>query len=366
MSNRLVFQGVLAAVAMAALLAPKPATAQTGLAAVEKAAAALAPKGWNPPRTPDGQPDLQGTWTSAFLTPVERPAELAGKPFFTKEEAVAFEQHPESRPLRVANVDSREKLDSTTDVEFAYNDSWWDWGTHVSKTLQTSLVVDPPDGKIPPLTAAAQKRVALQAQAVIEKCARPGAYCAVGLGGRQMPADGPEDRSYMERCISWPQGGPPMMPTAYNNNYQIVQNPGYVLIFVESLHEARVIPLDGRPHLPPDVRQLMGDPRGHWEGNTLVVDSTNFSSETKFRNAGPNMHLIERFTRTDPDTLLYEYTVDDPITFIKPWSVAIPMGATKDKIFEYECNEGNHGMVGMLSGARAEEKKMAEKGTARK
>ena len=157
------------------------------------------------------------------------------------------------------------------------------------------------------------------------------------------------------------------MPTAYNNNYQIVQTPGYVMIFVEAMHEARVIPLDGRPHLQPDVRQLMGDPRGHWEGNTLVVDSTNFSNDTKFRNvSSPNMHLIERFTRTDPDTLLYEYTVDDSSNYTRPWSAAIPMGSTKDKIFEYECNEGNLGMIGMLSGARAGEKKLAEKGTAAK
>jgi hypothetical protein len=144
-----------------------------------------------------------------------------------------------------------------------------------------------------------------------------------------------------------------------------VQNANYVLIFVESMHEARVVPLDGRPHLPPDVRQLMGDPRGHWEGNTLVVDSTNFSDDTKFRNAGRNTHLIERFTRTDPNTLLYEYTLDDPTTFTRPWSVAIPMAATKDKIFEYECNEGNVGLAGILRGARFAEKQAAKAGASK-
>jgi hypothetical protein len=356
MRHRLLVRGALAAAAIAALLTAVPASAQSGLAAVEKAAAALAPKGWTPPRTPDGQPDLQGIWTNGFITPVERPTELGGKPFFTKEEAVAFEQH------KVINRDNRGKLDSESDVKFAYNDAWWDFGTHVSKTLQTSLVVDPPDGRIPPLTPEAQKRVAMHIQAITEKCSQPGAICldATSGDGVPLPTDGPEDRSYMERCISWGQAGPPMMPSGYNNNYQIVQNANYVLIFVESMHEARVVPLDGRPHLPPDVRQLMGDPRGHWEGNTLVVESTNFSDATKFRNAGRNMHLIERFTRTDPDTLLYEYTLDDPTTFTKPWSVAIPMGSTKDKIFEYECNEGNVGLEGILRGARFAEQQAAK------
>jgi hypothetical protein len=363
MSHRhLVFDGAALVAVTAMLFTAAPVAAQSSLAAVEKAAAALAPKGWTAPRTPDGQPDLQGVWTNAFITPVERPAELAGKAFFTKEEARDFEQH------KVINRDERANLDKTKDVQFAYNDAWWDFGTHISKTLQTSLVVDPPDGQIPPLTAEAQKRVAMEVQAIKEKCARPGAICldATGSNGVLLPTDGPEDRSYMERCISWGQAGPPMMPSGYNNNYQIVQNANYVLIFVESMHEARMIPLDGRPHLPPDVRQLMGDPRGHWEGNTLVVDSTNFSDATKYRYAGRNMHLIERFTRTDPDTVLYEYTVDDPTTFTKPWSVAIPMAVTKDKIFEYECNEGNVGLAGILRGARIAEKNGADTAAASK
>jgi len=355
------FEGALAAVVVAALLAPVPAAAQSGLTAVEKAAAALAPKGWTPPRTPDGQPDLQGIWTNGFITPVERPADLAGKPFFTKEEARAFE----TRTVKSADKDRRDG-DSVSDVGRAYNDAWWDFGTSVSKTLQTSLVVDPPDGKIPPLTPEAQRRAAVQAQTAAERCSQPGVGCVLDFANKPSPADGPEDRPLMERCISWGQAGPPMMPSAYNNNYQIVQIPGYVLVFVESLHEARVIPLDGRPHLPSNVRQLLGDPRGHWEGNTLVVDTTNFSDVTNFRGAGPNMHLVERFTRTDPDTLLYEYTVDDPTTFTKPWSAAIPMGATKGPIFEYECTEGNHAMIGVLSGARAEEKRMAAEAAAAK
>jgi len=359
MNHRLLaFQSAFMAIIAAAILVPIPAAAQPGLAAVEKAAAALAPKGWTPPRTPDGQPDLQGIWTSGFITPVERPKELAGRPFLTQEEAAAFE-------ARVAKANSKDVrlADIRADLERGHN-VWMDGGSKVSKTLQTSLVVDPPDGRIPPLTPEVQKGLTLEAQALAEKCAQPGQVCPFNIAGRPILADGPEDRPLMERCISRVQGGPPMMPGPYNNNYHILQNRNFVLIFVEEMHEARVIPLDGRPHLPPDIRQLMGDPRGHWEGNTLVVDSTNFSADTKFRNAGPNMHLIERFTRTDPDTLLYEFTVDDPTTFTQPWSVAIPMAPAKGPLLEDECHEGNYGLAGILRAARSEEKKKAAEAAA--
>ena len=160
----------------------------------------------------------------------------------------------------------------------------------------------------------------------------------------------------MERCILWGTGGPPMLPSAYNNNYQIVQTPEYVMIRIEMIHDVRIIPIDGRPHISQNIRQLMGDSRGHWEGTTLVVDTTNFSDETDFRSAGRNMHLTERFTRVDPNTLLYEFKVDDPTTFTRPWSGAIPMTKTDGPIFEYACHEGNYGMRGILSGARAKEK----------
>jgi hypothetical protein len=354
MSHRLLaFQSAFAAIIAAAIFIPLPAAAQPGLAAVEKAAAALAPSGWTPPHTPDGQPDLEGIWTSGFITPVERPKEMAGKPFFTQEEAAALE-------ARVAKANSKDVRleDIRADLERGDN-VWMDGGSKVSKTLQTSLVVDPPDGRIPPLTPEILKGLAREAQALTEKCAQPGQVCPFNIAGRPILADGPEDRPLMERCISRVQGGPPMMPGPYNNNYHIVQNPDFVLIFVEEMHEARLIPLDGRAHLAPDIRQLMGDPRGHWEGNTLVVDSTNFSNDTKFRNAGPNMHLIERFTRTDPDTLLYEFTVDDPTTFTQPWSVAMPMAPAKGPLLEDECHEGNYGLAGILRAARAEEKKKA-------
>lgn len=334
-------------------LAPVLARAQGGLAAVEKMAASLAPKNWTPPRTPDGRPDLQGLFTNGILTPLERPAEFAGKPFFTEDEASAFEK----RVVQQRNADRR--LTGEADVRRAYNNAWWDFGTKVAKTRQTSMIVDPPDGRIPPLTPEAQKRVATRARQIKEKCADPGRTCLVGIDGQPALADNAKDRPLQERCLLWPQAGPPMLPDAYNNNYWIVQTPDYVMISIEAIHNVRIIPLDGRPHLEQNIRQWIGDPRGRWEGNTLVVDTTNFSDATNFKNAGRNMHLTERFTLTDPDTLLYEFTVDDPSTFTKPWSAAIPMIRTTGPIYEYACHEGNYGIANVLSGARAQEKTRA-------
>jgi len=162
-----------------------------------------------------------------------------------------------------------------------------------------------------------------------------------------------------ERCILWPTAGPPMMPSFYNNNYQIVQSPGYVTILVEMIHDARIIPIDSRPHVDSKVRQWMGDSRGHWEGNTLVVETTNFNDKTRFQRSGANMHLVERFTRTAPETVTYEFTVTDPSAFARPWTAQIPMKRTDGPIIEYACNEGNYAMEGMLAGARADEKKAA-------
>ena len=338
----------LTAAATVAVLLPAKAAGQNGVAAVEKAAAALAPKNWTAPRTPDGRPDLQGLYTNGILTPLERPAEFAGKAFFTPEEAAAFEK----QTVQQRNADRRGTGEA--DVSRAYNDAWWDWGTKVAKTRQTSLIVDPPDGRIPPYTPEAQKRMAAKAQTIKERCEHT--VCPPALGG-VLPADGPEDRSYMERCLWWSTVGPPMLPTAYNNNYQIVQTADYVMIRIEMIHDVRIIPLDGRPHVDSNIRQLLGDSRGHWEGDTLVVDTTNFSDETDFRNAGRNMHLTERFTRVAPDTILYEFTVDDPTTFTRPWTGAIPMVKTDGPIFEYACHEGNYGMTGILTGARAFDKK---------
>jgi len=284
-----------------------------------------------------GQPDLQGYWSSATLTPLERPAELAGKPFLTEQEAAAYEK----QLLQTGNRDRRE-ANAETDVGRAYNEFWFERGNKVVGTRRTSLIVDPPDGRIPPLMPEAQKRAD-----------------AARVYARQHPADGPEDRGLPERCLLWPTAGPPMLPGGYNNNYQIIQSPGYVVILVEMIHDVRIIPLDGRPHLGSSVRQWMGDSRGHWEGKTLVVDTTDFNGKARFRGADEKMHLTERFTRADPDTLLYEFTVDDPTAFTKPWSAQVPMRKSEGPIFEYACHEGNYGMEGILGGARAEEKKAA-------
>ncbi len=249
-------------------------------------------------------PDLQGYWTNVTITPLERPANLADKQFFTPQEAAEYEKQTVQRN----NADRRDGVGTDADVGKAYNDFWWDRGTKVVSTLRTSLIIDPPDGRIPALTAEAQKR-----QADVRAALRGHAN------------DGPENRALSERCILWATAGPPMLPSFYNNNYQIVQGPGYVMILVEMIHDVRIIPTDGRPHLPSDIRQWMGDPRGHWEGNTLVVETTNFSSKANFHGSDENLKLIERFTRTGPNALMYEFTVTDPTAFTKPFTGQIPM-----------------------------------------
>jgi hypothetical protein len=285
------------------------------------------------PRLPDGHPDLQGIWTNGTITPLERPRELADKPFFTPAEAAEYEKQARER-----NNGDRRDGNSEADLATGYNDFWWDRGTKVVSTLRTSLIVDPPDGRIPALTADAQKRAAARAEA-----------------RRLHPADGPEDLSLADRCIARP--GPPMLPAGYNNNHQIVQTPEHVVILSEMMHDARIIPVSDRPHLPPNVRQLFGNPVGHWEGDTLVVESSNFTDRTNFRGAGENMRLIERFTVTDKDTLLYRFTVDDPQSFVRPWSGEIPMKRVPGPIFEYACHEGNYSLVNTLSATRAAERK---------
>src|SRR5262245_55569156 len=247
-------------------------------------------------KTPDGQPDLQGTWSFATITPLERPADLAGKEFFSDKEAADYE-------LQIRKQNNMDRRDGTAeaDVGRAYNDFWWDRGTKVVKTRRTSLIIDPSDGKIPPLTTAGRER---QAERL-----------AVNRGHE---FDGPENRPLAERCIIWASTGPPMLPTAYNNTIRIVQGPGYVAILIEMIHDIRIIPLESQPHLSQEVRQLKGDSRGHWEGDTLVVETTNFTNRTAFRGASENMRLTERFKRLDADTPLYQFRVNDPETFTKP------------------------------------------------
>ncbi len=297
-------------------------------------------KKWTPPRTPDGHPDLQGIWTNATITPLERPANLAGKEFFTPEEAAAYEKGiltTTNRDLRGATPEA--------DVNGAYNDFWFDRGTKVVSTRRTSMIIDPPDGKVPALTPEARK-----AEAARQEIAR-------------RPPEGPEDTPLAVRCLLWPTAGPPMLPSAYNNNYQIVQTPAYVAIWIEMIHDVRVIPLDGRPHLAQNIRLWMGDPRGHWDGDTLVVDTTNFTDETHFRGSDHNLHLIERFRRTDAGTILYQFTVDNPSAFTKPWTGEVTMLKSPGPLYEYACHEGNYSMESMLKGARVQEKEVAHKGS---
>jgi hypothetical protein len=290
-----------------------------------KAASAVSTKR-TVPRAPDGHPDLQGVWSFATLTPLERPSAFAGKQTLTAEEAETFAK----QRIDSSNKDRRDG-GGAADVERAYNEFWWDFGTKAS--TQPSLVVDPPDGKIPALTAEAKQR---QSQ-------------------RQNLFNNPEDRPISERCILGFNSGPPMVPSAYNNNVQIVQTGDHVVILNEMIHSARIVPLSGRPHPPKDMRYLTGDSVGHWEGDTLIVDTTNFSKNGGFRGASTNLHLIERISRIDEGTLRYEFTVDDPTTWTKPWTASIPMSSTNELMYEYACHEGNYALEGVLKGARHEE-----------
>ena len=281
--------------------------------------------------------DLEGVWTFSTITPLERPAEFSDKPYFTDAEAAAFEK----RTIE-ANDRDRRGASPDADVNGAYNEAWFDRGTHVATVRgrkPTSLVVDPPDGRVPPLTADAQQRAAARA-----------------ADRRDHQTDGPESRSLAERCLAF-NAGPPMLPGPYNNYVQIFQTPDHVIILNEMIHDARIVPLDGRPHAPAAIRRWQGDSRGGWEGGTLVVDTTNFTDKTNFRGAGPNLHLVERFTRADADTLLYEFTVDDPTVFTKPWTVVLPLKRTNDRMFEYACHEGNYALEDILRGARAQERR---------
>lgn len=299
-------------------------------------------KAWVMPRTPDGQPDLQGVWANNSITPLQRPQQWAGKQFLNDEEMAALKK---SAANAVADSDDAVFGDSLVLAAIAnekgrsfepstgnYNNFWL-----VEREVdnRTSLITDPADGRIPPLTQAAQDRAA-----------------ALAASRRLRPADGPEDRSLGERCQTF---GTPRVGAGYNSYYQIVQAPGQVAIIHELGHEVRVIPIERRDHVGPKLRQWLGDSRGHWEGDTLVIDTTNFSSKSTFRESTSNLHLVERFRRVGQNTLNYEFTVSDPSVWTRPWTVMIPLKGTEDKIYEYACHEGNTGMEGILSGHRVEE-----------
>ena len=286
------------------------------------------------PRTSWGAPDLQGTWDFRSITPFERPAEFKDKEFLTSEEIAAWEQ----RTLKArADRRNRPPSEGQGDVDVGYNAFWLDRGENMTGTMRTSLVVDPPDGRVPALTDLARRRSA-------ERYARWGAV-----------PTGPEDRNPLERCIMGFNSGPPMNPGAYNNFVEIFQTPKYVAFLNEMINDHRIVPLDGREHVPENMRFWKGDSRGHWDGDTLVVTTKNFTEHTNFRGSGPGMILVERFTRNAEGTLLYEYTITDPESFEAPWSVAVEMKRTSDPLLEYACHEGNRAMTLMLSGARARE-----------
>ena len=296
------------------------------------------------PQTRWGDPDLQGVWDFRTLTPMERPDIRSGKEFLTDEEAAAFRK----QTIDALDADRRDNADKAfgfgSDIERAYNQFWYDYGTALTEDKRTSLIIDPPDGKIPWTP---------------EGRNRPGTFATAFSG---MITAGPEDRALSERCILGFNSGPPMNPSAYNNNVQLFQTPDAVVILNEMVHNPRIVPLDGQPHLSEDVRQWVGDSRGHWEGETLVVETTNFLRETNFTGSSASLHLVERFTRVDVDTLIYEFTVEDSTTFVRSWTARIPMKRSDGALYEYACHEGNYGMFNLLAGARADERAAAEAG----
>jgi hypothetical protein len=307
---------------------------------------------WTPLRTPEGHPDLQGFWANNNATPLERPKELAGRATLTDAELTAMKKKAhelfggngdaafgDAVYLTVlANVLGTKTGFKSTDGETGDYSSVWtierDWEN------RTSLITDPPDGRMPAMTPEAQKR-------------REAARAAM-----TRPATGPADRSLSERCITY---GSPQLMAGYQSYYQVVQTPKSVMIMTEMIHDARIIPLDGGPHLPSALQQWFGDSRGHWEGDTLVVDTTNYKPRAFMSVSSEKLHVTERLSRSGPETLQYEITIDDPGTWTKPWSLMIPLRHSPEPVYEYACHEGNEGLAGILSGARAEEAAAAKK-----
>ena len=332
--------------------AAPPSTARPAAPKPRPAGEKGAARGWTVPRTPDGKPDLQGLWTNATVTPLERPD--GAKEFATAEELAALEKR--------GNRDEQAKADAergtpaaSTETPAAparrngigdYNAIWWELGKKALENSRSSIIIGP-SGKLPHTPETVQR---LAANREYE---------------RLHPADGPEFRDNIERCLAWITSGPPMLPTFYNNTYKIYQTPKTVAILVEMIHDVRLIHLDGSAHSSPAVRQWMGDSRGHWEGDTLVVETVNINSKRGYIGGGggrsgiaPNndkMKVTERFTRTAADTIMYQFTVENPGIYTGPWSGEIPMKATDEPLYEYACHEGNYAMHDILSGARADE-----------
>ena len=335
MSNRC--SVALSAVLALVMLAPVVASGQAATPSITDGASF---------RTPWGDPDLQGTWTNTTTTPLQRPTDLADKEFLTAEEHAVRDQ----QVALSVDLDNRYRpTDAETPVSVgAYNNYWMERGT---LSTRTSLIIDPPDGRLPPMTPEEQ---ALQNRGHVSTFS-------------SSRFDSVEDFNALDRCISRGMPGA-MMPGFYNHNYQILQTPDHVVIFVEMVHDARIIPLDGRSHAPAAVRHWMGDSRGRWEGNTLVVESTNFADKVNGRQelghtqgggtvfgGDENLRLVERFTRVSDDAINYEFTVVDPTVWEAPWTASMPMTAIDGPLFEYACHEGNYAMTNILAGARTEE-----------
>jgi hypothetical protein len=287
------------------------------------------------PRLADGKPDLQGYWTNQTFTPLERPAQVKDKEFFTPEEAAAWAK----RGLDNI-IDQPRGAEVKTDQDIHYDDAIWMLeGYPKGALLRTSLITDPPDGRIPPLNAEGQKRQ--QERAAARK----------GIG----PFDAAQARGLSERCIYWAHEGPPLLPTGYNSNLQIVQSPDRFVVIPEMMSVARVIPFDGRPPVGKAIRAYRGDSRGHWEGDTFVVVTTGYRAETAWRGSSENLKVTERFTMTDRNIIRYQFTVEDRSTWTRPWSGEYPMTRIDGPLFEYACHEGNYGIVTILRGARLAE-----------
>ncbi len=289
-------------------------------------------------RTPWGDPDLQGIWSYATITPLQRPTELSERAFLTAEEVAQQNDNAATR----ASSERRAELTPERDLGLAYNQVWWDRGT---ATGRTSLIVDPPNGRLPALTPEAQEMGTERQES-----------------RRAHQYDSWENRPLQERCMTY-QRAPPV-PSGYNNTYQIFQTPEYVAILNEMIHDVRFIPVDGRPHVSEDVRQWNGDSRGHWEGSTLVVETTNYSDKTTWRGfpgAGQTLRAVERFTRLDADTIDYQFTIHDPTTYTSSWSVDLPLTNLPGYVlYEYACHEGNYSIANVLAGARILEKASQE------
>jgi hypothetical protein len=338
----------VAAVAVVLSLVQAQALAQP----VNAKRAKTADRSWTPLRTVDGQPDLQGVWANNNATPLERPKELAGRAFLTEQEVAALKKKAdelfsgESDAAfgdtvflnALANVQGTKSGFKSTDGETGDYSSVWtverDWDN------RTSLITDPSDGRLPAMTKQAEQK-----------------QLAVAAARKGRPS-GPEDRSLSERCITF---GSPRLGAGYNSYFHIVQSGKTVAILMETIHDVRLIPLDGSPHLPSNIRTWLGDPRGRWEGDTLIVDTTNYLPGVFMNVSTEKLHVVERFSRADADTLKWEVTVDDPGAWSKPWTAMIPLRRSKDAIYEYACHEGNYGLADILAGARAEEAEQTSK-----